>query len=106
MQQEIRQRFLVARRRGVTRLDGARGKTSLAPPWSNLSSFGSKFTVLMKVLVTFSELFRASRSNSAPGELFPPCLPSLHSWIVVILALKFRSLQPIFSAGFSQLVWV
>ena len=39
--------------RGVTRLDGTRGKKQvLAPPWSNLTSFGSKFTVLKKVLVT------------------------------------------------------
>jgi len=48
--------------RGVTRLDGA----SLPPPWLNLRSFGSKFTVLKKVLVTLSGLFDSPRSHSAP----------------------------------------
>ena len=41
-------------------------KTSLVPPWSNLSSFGSKFTVLKKVLVIVLGLFVAPRSDSAP----------------------------------------
>jgi len=39
---------------------------SLAPLWSNLSSFEGKFTVLKKVLVTLLGLFGASSSNSAP----------------------------------------
>jgi len=39
---------------------------SLAPFWSNLSSFEDKFTVLKKVLVTLLGLFGASSSNSAP----------------------------------------
>jgi len=65
----------VAGPRGVTRLDGAGAKNKFgapvvepAPPWSNLSSFESKFTVLKKVLVTLMGLFGASRSNSAPPQ--------------------------------------
>ena len=50
-------------------------ETSLAPPCSNLRSFGSKCTALKKVLVTSLGLFGALRSNSAPGELCPPFLP-------------------------------
>jgi len=34
-------------------------EANLAPAYSNLSSFGSKFTVLKKVLVTFWGLFGA-----------------------------------------------
>ena len=60
--------------RGVTKLDGARGKKqirrphgrSLTPLSSNLSSFEGKFTVLKKVLVTLLGLFGASSSDSAP----------------------------------------
>ena len=58
--------------------------------WSNLSSFGSKFTVLKKVLVTLLGLFGASRSNSAPPQWFSAphselapgemCPPSLRPW--------------------------
>jgi len=67
--------------RGVTRLDG----TSLAPPCSNLRSFGSKFIVLKKVLVTLLGLLDASRSHSEPGESCPPRYalgtePSSESW--------------------------
>ena len=52
--------FSVCGNRGVTGLDGARAKkASLAPPCSNLRSFGSKSTVLKKVLVTFLEVFGA-----------------------------------------------
>ena len=39
---------------------------SLAPPWLNLSSFKSKFTMLKKVLVRLIGLFGGSLSNSAP----------------------------------------
>jgi len=42
-------------------------KASLAPPWSNLSSFERKFTILKKVLVTLLRLFDASCSNSTPS---------------------------------------
>jgi len=53
-------------------------------PCSNLRSFGSKCTVLKKVLVTFLKLFdapavmRRPHDDSAPGELFPLAPPSLH----------------------------
>jgi len=43
---------------------------SLAPLWSNLSSFESKFTVLKKVLVILLGLFGTSSSNSAPLQWF------------------------------------
>jgi len=58
-------------------------ETSLAPPYSNLSSFGTKSTVLKKVLVTLLELFGAltvillPHSDSALGKLCPPWPPSL-----------------------------
>jgi len=57
---------------GVRRLDGARGKKQVWRPCSNVRSFGSKCTVLKKVLVTLLGFFSAPRSDSAPGELFPP----------------------------------
>jgi len=41
-------------------------EASLAPPCSNLMSFGSKCTVLKKVLLTLLGHFGASRSDSAP----------------------------------------
>ena len=54
-------------------------KASLVPPWSNLSSFGSKFTLLKKVLVTLLGLFGAlivirRRENCTPLP------PSLRHW--------------------------
>jgi len=61
-------------------------ETSLAPPFSNLRPFGSKCTVLKKVLVTLLGLFGSSavirrpHSDSAHGELCPPCTPSLRPW--------------------------
>jgi len=56
-------------------------EASLAPPCSNLTSFGSKYTVLKKVLVTLLWLFgapaaiRRPHSGSSPGELCTPCPP-------------------------------
>jgi len=41
-------------------------ETSLASPCSNLWSFGSKCTVLKKVIVTLLEFFGAPRSHLAP----------------------------------------
>jgi len=41
-------------------------ETSLAPPCSNLRSFGSKFTVLKNVHLTLLGLFGASHSHLAP----------------------------------------
>jgi len=54
-------------------------ETSLAPPWSNLRSFGSKCTVLKKVWVTLLGRIGAPRSDSAPGEFYPlaPLVSSL-----------------------------
>ena len=80
---------------------------TLVPPCSNLRSFGSKCAVLKKVLVTLLELFsalrghsaalamiRRPRSDSAPGELWPPCPPllrpcmDLDSWRRLIIISK------------------
>ena len=75
------------RRNEVRRRPGQ--EASLAPRCSNLRSFGSKCTVLKEVLVTLLGLLYAPRSystppavipsphsDSAPGELGPPCPPS------------------------------
>jgi len=54
--------------RGVTRLEGA--------PMFETEVFGSKFTVLKKVLVTFRQfpaVIWRLLSDSVPGELCPPC---------------------------------
>ena len=56
-------------------------EAGLAPPSSNLRSFGSKCTVLKKVFVTLSGLYGASRSDLAPhrdsaaGEFCSSCPP-------------------------------
>ena len=47
-------------------------ETSLAPPFSNLRSFGSKYTVLKKKLQHFWN-FSAPPSESAPRVFCPPC---------------------------------
>jgi len=61
----------------VTWRPGARSR--FGAPWSNLKSFGSKSTVMKKVLATLLGLFGAPRSDSVPGALFPltPPLVSL-----------------------------
>jgi len=50
-------------------------EASLVPPCSNLRSFGSKCTVLKKVLVTLLGLLGERRSDSAPGTLCPFVTP-------------------------------
>jgi len=50
-------------------------EASLAPPCSNLRTFGSKCTVLKQVITTLLGLFGAPGSHSAPGEWSPPCAP-------------------------------
>jgi len=76
---------------------------SLEPPCSKLRSFGSKCTVLKKVLVALLGLFGVPRSHSAPlaviwrpfsdlapGELCPPCppryAPACRIWILILRA--------------------
>ena len=50
-------------------------ETSLAPPCSNLRSFGSKSAESTCDIV---RTFQRPNNDSAPGELRPPCSPSLH----------------------------
>jgi len=47
-------------------------EAGLAPPCSNLRSFGSKCTVLKKVFVTLLGLYGTPCSDLARGELYPP----------------------------------
>jgi len=74
--------------RGVTRLDGARGKNQsettmimFGTPMLEPEVFKSKFTVLEKVLVTLLGLFSVAHSDSAAhsdlatGELCSPWVP-------------------------------
>jgi len=61
------------------------------PPCSNLRSFGSKCTVLKKVVVTLLGLFGATRSDTTPGNCapLPPLVTPLsdsHSFITVEFA--------------------
>ena len=62
-------------------------EASLALPCSNLRSFGTKCTVLKKVLVTLLGLFGTPRSDSTPPygfgarELCPLDPPSLRPWV-------------------------
>jgi len=67
-------------------------EASLAPPCSNLRSFGSKFSVLKKVPVTLLGLFGALRSGSASPYwlrrgILPPCHPSLRPRVYWFLKL-------------------
>jgi len=71
-------------------------ETSLAPPCSNLRSFGSKSTVSKKVVVTFLGLFGASRNHLAPPQWFgargivPPCPLSLRPCATFQLPIKIQ----------------
>jgi len=70
-------------------------KASLAPPCSNVKSFGRKFIVLKKVIVKLLGIFggpsrhlaspaviRRPNNDPAPGELCPPRRPwlAIHSY--------------------------
>ena len=56
-----------------------RKETSLAPPCSNLRSFGSKCNVLKKKIATFLELFGAPYWIGSRG-IMPPLTSSLCPW--------------------------
>ena len=68
----------------------------LAPPCSNLSFFGSKCTVLEKVLMTLLWLFGPC-SDSAPREL-RSLAPSLRLWCYAIKIGKFSENKQIFKS--------
>jgi len=59
-------RKLCVRCRGVTRLDGARGKKQVWGPMVEPELFRKQISVLKKVLVKLLGLFGASRGNSTP----------------------------------------
>ena len=52
-----------------------RARSKSGAPCSNLRSFGSKSTLLKKVLVRLLRLFGVPRSDSAPGNCAPLALP-------------------------------
>jgi len=59
--------------RGVSRLDGRPGhNASLAPPFSNLTSSGSKCTVLKNLLVTLLGFLAPPQSFGAPAVFQHP----------------------------------
>ena len=80
-------------------------ETSLAPPCSNLRSFGSKCrpTVLKKVVMTLLWLF-APRSDSASAKLCPLDL-SLCLWCYAINIGKFSENKQIFKSERHQLLF-
>jgi len=82
-------------------------EASLAPPCSNLGSFGTKCTVLKKVLVTLLGLIGAlaviwrPHSDSASGEVYPPCpsvvtplLASCHLFMYATSGATHRKIKP------------
>ena len=56
--------------KGVTRLNSARGKKQVWRPHVRNRSFGSKYTILKKVLVTLLGLFGAPRTHSVAPQWF------------------------------------
>ena len=60
-------------------------EASLAPPCSNLRSFGTKCTVLKEVLVTLLGLFGAPIGIRRPGNCAP--LPPVVTPLVIIIAI-------------------
>ena len=73
-------------------------EASLASPCSYLRSFGSKFAVLKKLIVTLLGLFGAPRSQRRPQQWFGDpkvirCPPSLHPWPALIIYSGMRLTQ-------------
>ena len=66
-------------RQGRNKVRWSPGQEVWHPSCSNLRSFGSNCTVLKKVLVTLLGLFFTPCSDSASGEMRPPC-PPLRPW--------------------------
>jgi len=67
-------------------------ETCLVPPCSNLGSFGSKFTVLKKILVTFLVLFGAR-------GIVPPLTTPHKSWGKKHINVRFWSIVVQFRGG-------
>jgi len=73
-----------------------RQEASLAPPCLNLRSFGSKCTVLKKVLMTLLGLFGPPQWFGARG--FVPPAPSLRLWCYAMKIGKFSESKQIFKS--------
>jgi len=74
----------------VARFDGARDKKQVwRPPYSNRRSFGSKCTVLKKVLATFLGLFGTPQRFGARGVA--PSLPVLGTSLMLTQLAHFHS---------------
>jgi len=76
-------------------------ETSLAPPCSNLRSFGSKCTVLKQVLVTLLWLFGPI---GRPGNC-DPLYPSFRLWCHAIKIGKFSENKQIFKSERHELLF-
>jgi len=78
-------------------------ETSLPHPCSNLRSFGSKCSVLKKVLMTLLGLF-SPHSDSVLGEL-RPLAPSLCLWCHAMKIGKFSESKQIFKSERHELLF-
>jgi len=79
-------------------------ETSLAPPCSNLRSFGSKFIVLKKVFMTLLWLFGPRQWFGARRSV-PRCHPSLRLWCYSIKIGKFSENKQIFKSERHELLF-
>jgi len=71
-----------------------------APPCENLRSFGSKCTVLKKVLVILLGLFAPHPQWFGARGVVPPCRPSLRPWFGRIVLSLPRTIVCIFRISF------
>jgi len=70
-------------RRGVTWLDGARVKKLVWRPMFEPEIFWKQMHCIEESTCYIDGTFRRSHSDSVPGELCPPCPPSLRPWFRV-----------------------
>jgi len=81
-----------------------RKETSLAPLCSNLRSFGSKCTVLKKVLMIFLWLFGTPQWFRAQG-IVSPCTLSLRLWCYAMKTRNFSENKQIFKSERHELLF-
>ena len=92
--------------RGVRGLDSARGKKQVWRPHVRTWVPSEADVQLKKVLVELLGLFGAPRSLSVPGELRPPCHPSLRlsaprAMFLWLIAAVVEANRPIIRVGFA-----